>query len=187
MAFATKTFIGRRGPETRSAVIQSALKTKCRAICLAPHEVPSGAASCRRIVRAQAGRSPEIGLLQQRPPLVFYVIEACTAQHQMSRWRGRLQRLDDGLGGPRWVARLFTATFYGFLAMLASRFLIVSDDVGRLFHGSPKICPKRAGLDNQDADSQRFDLLREGLRQAFDRKFRGRIIARAGKADDPAD
>jgi hypothetical protein len=45
--------------------------------------------------------------------------------------------------------------------MLASRFLIISDNVGRLFHGSPKIRSKRARLDDQDTDSERFDLLRE--------------------------
>jgi len=35
--------------------------------------------SRRGIVRAQTGRFPKIGLLQQRPPLIFDVVEACTA------------------------------------------------------------------------------------------------------------
>ena len=36
-------------------------------------------ASRRRIVRAQTGRFPEVGLLQQRTQLVFDVVEACMA------------------------------------------------------------------------------------------------------------
>jgi hypothetical protein len=44
------------------------------------------------------------------------------AQHQMSRRRRRLQRLNDGLGGTRRITRLFAAMFYGFSAVLACPF-----------------------------------------------------------------
>lgn len=44
------------------------------------------------------------------------------AQHQMSRRRRRLQRLNDGLGGTRRITRLFAAMFYGFSAVLGDCF-----------------------------------------------------------------
>src|ERR1039458_8193767 len=101
------------------------------------------------------------------------------AEHQMSRWRGRLQRLDNSLSGPRRIARLFAAAFYGFPAVLAGRVLIVSDDIGRLLYGSPEIRPERAGRDDEDVDSQRFDLLRQRFRQA---RSEERRVKKEGRA-----
>ena len=45
----------------------------------------------------------------------------------------------------------------------------------------------RNGPGQEYMNPQRLDLLCKGFRQAFNCKFRGRVIARTGKAYDPAD
>jgi hypothetical protein len=109
------------------------------------------------------------------------------AEHEPQRRLLLFDGGDDRFGSAHGIALLLAADRLGEVAARDRRRGVGVDWAFRDFQRTAgPVGAERAGLDDNDLDPERPDLLGKRFRHAFDSKLARRVVARAGKADEAA-